>query len=417
MVHQKRIGEQEQYRKALKEVSKERNPRDYFSENVVERAIADKGFLLTYSVQIPLHDTFSFIVNNRLIPENMEYYMYQDSGPILIPQEVYEKLKPLLPHIAESYIRTISCGTALLNSLIAAFASSDKEIFCDIILQNNLNLYHISNICHHLWTNVVIPQGLTFEEWHDYHNSFVISDLSMVNEDERPFFDAFNDLNDIADKWDTQDDAEQYDRYNTQLNILQQSHIAYLLGLYWDDPKQLTAQERRAIEEIAHRPSAEGLYDILRQQYDAHVSGDKFVLPSDYFKLENESPHTDEFFLLRYDVVKAGPEKFAELINYLSDCCYISNSLPVKQLLAYRLSGKMRPKSVVSIEWNGRNGKSYELIYLVKMLTERGDYRKMRRFFFGPDWPKDRYSSYARSADYHLKEMLHRLYPTLPDQL
>ena len=77
----------------------------------------------------------------------------------------------------------------------------------------------------------------------------------------------------------------------------------------------------------------------------------------------------------------------------------------------------MRPERVVPIEWYGRNGKSYELIYLVKMLTDRGDYRKMRSFFVGPKWVADRDSSYARGADYRLKELLHKLYPTLPDQL
>ncbi len=47
----------------------------------------------------------------------------------------------------------------------------------------------------------------------------------------------------------------------------------------------------------------------------------------------------------------------------------------------------------------------------------KGKYDKMRCFFTGPDWPKDRHSSYAKGADYHLKETLHKLYPTLPDQL
>ena len=62
-------------------------------------------------------------------------------------------------------------------------------------------------------------------------------------------------------------------------------------------------------------------------------------------------------------------------------------------------------------------GKSYELIYLVKMLTERANYRKMKSFFIGPKWVSNRDSSYVRGADYHLKETLHKLYPTLPDQL
>ena len=49
--------------------------------------------------------------------------------------------------------------------------------------------------------------------------------------------------------------------------------------------------------------------------------------------------------------------------------------------------------------------------------SERANYRKMRSFFVGPKWVADRDSSYARGADYRLKETLHKLYPTLPDQL
>ena len=53
----------------------------------------------------------------------------------------------------------------------------------------------------------------------------------------------------------------------------------------------------------------------------------------------------------------------------------------------------------------------------MRNLTERANYRKMRSFFTGPKWVKDRDSSYSRGADYNLKAYLHQLYPTLPDQL
>jgi hypothetical protein len=113
----------------------------------------------------------------------------------------------------------------------------------------------------------------------------------------------------------------------------------------------------------------------------------------------------------------AGVEPFVQLVNYLAESGYIDSSAATKQLFAYRFSGRMRPKKVEPIEWHGRNGNSYELIYLVRNLTERANYRKMRNFFTGPKWVKDRDSSYARGADYHLKAYLHQLYPTLHDQL
>ena len=70
-------------------------------------------------------------------------------------------------------------------------------------------------------------------------------------------------------------------------------------------------------------------------------------------------------------------------------------------MLVYRLTGRCRPEGeeLPVIEWYGRNGKSYELIYLVRYLSDRADYKKMRQFFTGPEWVKDRDSSYANSAD------------------
>ena len=190
-----------------------------------------------------------------------------------------------------------------------------------------------------------------------------------------------------------------------------------MLNLYWEEPKLFTSQERKQIEEISHRPAANGIYDTLRQRYEDDQDNAPFELPEDYFSLKNESAYTDDYFTLRYEVVKAGSEKLAQLINYLSDCGYINNSLAVKQMLAYRLSGKKRPNRIVPIEWHGRNGKSYELIYLIKCLTERADYRKMRRFFFGCEWVKDRDSSYAKNAAYELKKYMYQLYKNVPNEL
>ena len=187
--------------------------------------------------------------------------------------------------------------------------------------------------------------------------------------------------------------------------------LAWLRGLYTDNIKSFKLRERRIIEAILARPEATAI--PVTNDND----GDGFSLPTDYFSQKSELGHADEHFNLRHDVVAAGSESFTKLINYLSESGYIENSIAVKQLFAYRFSGRMRPERVVPIEWYGRNGKSYELIYLVKMLTDRGDYRKMRSFFVGPKWVADRDSSYARGADYRLKELLHKLYPTLPDQL
>ena len=416
MDSKKRISIQALYRQTLQIVGRERNPRDYFLEDIAA-SLTDEGDAFTFAVLIPLHDTFAFIINNRLILENVEFYMIQESGPVLTPEEIVDTLRPLLPNTAEAYLRTIDCGVRTMENLISAFNAGDKYTFSSIIKEGDMSLTKISNICNVLWSSVTIPNNLTFEEWRDYIDSMVIRDTRGLEEEERRVFESIKTAADAAAQWNSQDSIEQYNDFEKANKKFSYSHVEYLLNIYWEDPTLFTLNERKKIEEICHRPAAKGIYYTLHQQFVTKQDNAPFELSIDYFSLKNESAYTDDFFTLRYEVVKAGSEKLTQLINYLSECGYISNSLMVKQMFAYRLSGKQRPERIVPIEWHGRNGKSYELIYLIKCLTERADYRKMRRFFFGCEWVKDRDSSYAKNANYELKFFLHRLYNNIPDEL
>jgi hypothetical protein len=115
---------------------------------------------------------------------------------------------------------------------------------------------------------------------------------------------------------------------------------------------------------------------------------------------------------VKKEVVRRGAATFVELINYLSESGYIEDHPAVKALFAYRLTGRCRPEGTLPpITWRGKNGKSYELIFLIRYLSERGDYRKMRRFFQGPEWVKDRDSSYAIDADSKFKQRIEELFP------
>lgn len=156
---------------------------------------------------------------------------------------------------------------------------------------------------------------------------------------------------------------------------------------------------------------------LLRENMEHYVNQDAaqleqdFNLPDDYFSLHNESAHPDECFGLRYDVLMAGADTFAQLINYIADKGYIAKS--DRALFAYRFSAKQRPETVNPIEWHEPDNRPYELIYLVRALAERADYRKMRSFFTGPDWPARNTSSYAKGASFELKSFVSGLYPML----
>ena len=106
------------------------------------------------------------------------------------------------------------------------------------------------------------------------------------------------------------------------------------------------------------------------------------------------------------------PQYKEQIVNYVAEKGYIENSPSVKSLFAYRLSGYNRPEGDISpIVWNGNNGKSYELIYTLRYLCDRASYQKMRRFFTGPEWVKEKDSSYAISADSNFKLRMSEFYP------
>ena len=79
-------------------------------------------------------------------------------------------------------------------------------------------------------------------------------------------------------------------------------------------------------------------------------------------------------------------EVFTEFINYVAERGYIENS---------------------------KNNKSYELIYIIRYLCDEASYKKMRRFFEGPEWVKEKDSGYALSADSRFKLKMSEFYPSI----
>ena len=75
------------------------------------------------------------------------------------------------------------------------------------------------------------------------------------------------------------------------------------------------------------------------------------------------------------------------------------------------MTGYGRPDHLEPIQWFAKD--SYELVFLVKTLPIKTDYKKMKEFFFGPEWLKEKDSSYAYLADKEFKEQLSQTYQAL----
>ena len=406
-----RVERIKRYKAGLQEAGQPRDGHDYVPIGSPVPPAGNRSFWFSMQVVVPLHDTFAFIVNNRPLRENMEHYVNQDAGPTLAPEDIYDRLATLLPDTAEAFIRTIDCGASLLDQIVAAFHSADRQQFVSILRDNNCPLGKVNNLCNHLWEKVTAPRELDFDDWRELHKSFVVSDTSMLDPTQRDAFAAVNEMNEAASVWDNRENPEQYRNYIDKTDAFDHTYLRHLLFMYWDDPSQLLPEERTQIEEIAHRPLADTLYNDLRREFDTAQLEQDFNLPDDYFSLHNESAHPDECFGLRYDVLMAGADTFAQLINYIADKGYIAKS--DRALFAYRFSAKQRPETVSPIEWHEPDNRPYELIYLVRALAERADYRKMRSFFTGPDWPARSTSSYAKGAPFELKSFVSGLYPML----
>ena len=362
------------------------------SDDNAESLEADSFYLHS---MLPLYYKLAYVYNNRFIHEDISLY---NPAPkrVLTAKEIYDALQVFAPYAVPEIIRTIACSSATMTLLQQAFDAQDEDAFVHIIDTSDCDLLLTSCICEDVWPKIVYHTDPSDE---DIANSLDVV-ASIFRNEEHPIRHSSKELSEATDSLFEDGDEDKYmrkyERYNQDL-------FDYMCEFYRDNYDRFKSKERKQIEPIILQGG--GYIDT------------EFCLPDDYFSFHNEAGDAKEYFGLHPEVIKAGVEPFVQLVNYLAESGYIDASAATKQLFAYRFSGRLCPEKVTPIEWHGKNGNSYELIYLVRNLTERANYRKMRQFFTGPKWVKDRDSSYARGADYHLKTYLHQLYPALPDQL
>lgn len=344
---------------------------------------------------LPLYYKLAYVYNNRFIHEDISRY---NPAPqrVLTAKEIYDALQVFAPYAVPEIIRTIGCSSATMTLLQHAFDAQDEDAFVHIIDTSDCDILLTSSICADVWPKIVYHTDPSDE---DIANSLEVVASLFMNE-EHPIRRSSKEFSEATDS--LFDDGDE-DRYMRKYERYNQDLFDYMCEFYRDNYDRFKPKERKQIEPL-----------ILAGGGSIET---EFHLPDDYFSFRNETSDSKEFFGLHPEVIKAGAKQFEKFVNTLSQLGYIDDSPAVKGLFAYRFSGRMRPTKVEPIAWHGKNSNSYELIYLVRNMTERADYRKMRNFFTGPKWVKNRDSSYARGADYHLKAYLHQLYPALPDQL
>lgn len=370
-------------------------------------------------VFLPFFNTLAYIVNNRFIHEEMSNILdnLDPHTPALPPQSIYQFLLRLNPMPAEEFVRTIQCSSSVHDQLLAALTQRNEAQFYTVINENHCGLSAISHLCNHLWDNVSDALALEENELPLIMEASLGATRSINAATLNPMITPMEQMIRSGERLEAEDTDQNFQQYISDFNTYLCKYFTYLIFQYLDWQEYFSMQEANLLSQILSRPEGQMQYQSALAQYHQQQSAlpeesPSWPLPPDFLALRCDADHCNEYLSVCEEILSAGTDKLVQLIDYLVENDYISSSPEAKQLMAYRLTGKMRPQEVAPLEWHGHNNQPYELIYLVKHLSARANYRKMRQFFTGPQWVKDRDSSYAKSAHYDFRRFLHNLYPT-----
>ena len=385
---------------------------------------AKKTMKFSTEVFQPFGNALAYIVNNRFIIEDKAFLMENETDdPPMTPHEIFTVLDYLIPSTVREFLGVLKVGSLAMEKLFALWIDDDAGEFAALLQKENCDLTRISRLC-----RCCLDDAFSVSEIPNSEVPMMIDALSSTLKhseklDEQQIKGSADQmLESIEEIEAADDDGEDYDLEESFRDYRQFCEDCFRSQLfrYWDWEAELKPREIRIIEPVLEHPLAVELVGRFREEYEnprQPQPSESFTLPNDFFDWSHNSVKPKEHLYLCDAVRRKGVETFVAFINWLADKGYIADDNDIKALFAYRLTGKCRPegKELPVIEWHGKNNKPYELIYIVKSFSDRGDYRKMRRFFTGPEWVKDRDSSYANSADSGFKRQVAEFYPEACD--
>ena len=369
----------------------------------------------------PLGNAIVFIHNNRFIVEEKEYIISNDSEAVFKkPQEIFGTLRKLLNATVMEFLSVLQIPSGEKTKLLECIEKDDKDSFVSMIESCQCDMTALAKLCSNCMDDA--SGGAEMKDGDlAYYLDYLVSYLHEGScADDENMLDAVKRFQPSVEVLGDDDSDESLDRYISGYRHFLETSLATYLHYYWDWHDDFTLKERNLIDPILDNPIAENLIDTIWEEYQnpqQQPSSAPFSLPEDYFDWRHKSNSSKEYFYMDEALKKKGVETFVAFINWLADKGYIADDNEVKALFAYRLTGRCRPeeKELPAIEWHGKNNKPYELIYIVRNFSDRGDYRKMRLFFDCPEWVKDMDSSYANSADSEFKRQVAMFYPEACD--
>lgn len=370
----------------------------------------------------PLCNAIVFIHNNRFLLDEKEDIINEDATdqPFMLPDEIFKTLKTLLKTTVMEFLSVLPIGSSEKKDLFDKIEQDDKEGFRTLLEESRCDTTALAKLCACCLDDSFHAENIEDEDL-PYLLDYMANRLKGSEADDRDLMlESVERWQPSSELINTDDSDETLNQYFSDYRHFLETNLSVFLHYYWDWYNDFLLKERNLIEPILDNPLAKDLIDTIWQEYQhpqQHPSSAPFTLPDDYFEWQHKSNSPKEHFYMDDAFKKKGVETFVSFINWLADKGYIADDNEVKALFAYRLTGRCRPdgKELPAIEWHGKNNKPYELIYIVKNFSDRGDYRKMKLFFEGPEWVKDRDSSYSNSADSEFKRQVAEFYPEACD--
>ena len=363
----------------------------------------------------PFDNAIVFVHNNRFLVEEKENIINDDSDAVfMMPEEMFNTLRKLLKSTVMEFLSVLGIPSNEKAQLLECVENGDKEAFVSALEHAQCDLTALARLCSCCMDDSSTGAEMKGDDL-TYYLDYMAGHLHEKNgADDGRMLEAIKRWQPSAEVLDDDDSDEALNRYFSDYRHFLETDLAANLHYYWDWYDDFTLKERNLIDPILDTPLAKDLIDRIWEEYQNPTPqhSEPFALPDDFFDWQYKSNTPKEFFYMDDAIKKEGVDTFVAFIDWLAEKGNIADDNEVKALFAYRLTGRCRPKGeeLSVIEWHGKNGKSYELIYLVRYLSDRGDYRKMRRFFTGPEWVKDRDSSYANSADLEFRKQMSEFY-------
>lgn len=368
----------------------------------------------------PVDRSVAYIYNNRFVPLERNNIINDDTmeSPIMSGDEIFEVLSILILPAVMDYLSVLTTTSVVKENLLKMVEKRDKDGFVTLLDNDWCDTTPLAKLCACCMDDVQAGYaiGTSGKDEVEFYYDKLFDNLQKVDPDDEEYKHSMERVTAMHEEIMNDDDLDTIESlrgfFESWRDFLEKE-LADELHYYWNYYDKFLPKEKALIEAVLENPLAEELVDRIWEEYLARLNGKDFTLPDDFFEMKFEGCESDYFFL-KAGVEKQGAETFAEFINYVAENGYIDNDPDTKALFAYRFSGRCRPDGELPpIEWHGKNGKSYELIYLVRSLSDRGDYKKMRCFFTGPEWVKNRDCSYSDSANSNFRLGMTRIYPNV----